>query len=60
MQPIEQLDPLPTNPDGTINAKEALTVITENNTKCLSDVVVLSKLQQWILDTRKNIQKEGK
>ena len=60
MQAPQNLQPLPTNVDGTLDAKTAISVIVSNNTQCLSDEAVLKKLQQWIVETKKNIDNGGK
>lgn len=53
-------EPLTSIDEGTIGAKEALAAITKNNTVCVADHDILEKLQTWIIETRKNIEKEGK
>ena len=60
MEVPQNLDKLPTQTDGTIDAKTALGTIVGNNTKSLDNSIQLLKLQNWILKTQKNIQSGGK
>jgi hypothetical protein len=55
MVPAQVLQPLPANPDGTINARDALLVIIANNTRALNNAEELSALQDWLKATEKNV-----
>lgn len=56
-QAPQSLQPLPTNPDGSVNAKQALSIIASNNEKANENAKELSALQQWLKDTQEALDK---
>lgn len=56
----QQPAPIVPAADGTADPKSALATIMDNNTKAKNNSDELAGLQQWIVNTKKNIDSQGK